>query len=560
MGLPEKWDTCSRTVSVSSDGYLAHWGNTIAVVSSSNSILLLDAITGRQMSALSGHTSCIWDLAFSVDGALLVSGSGDYTAKLWDIQTGGIIKSFQHSTDIFAASISPDGTTVFTGTWDGKVHLWDVWTEEYQSVRVHEKRVTAIRFSPINSQHLISSSFDGTVKQWDMDGSVIEIFHHEEDKVWDVAYVPDGTCFVVCGWTVVVVVSSESRAVMARFHAPMGIFYSCCFSPDGSCVACGAGNNIYIWNVTNSEVHPVGKLVGHSCGVCSIVFTSSSSLVSGSYDKSVRIWQCSSFLTDSTTPDSITASLTPAQVKSVNVSTKDGIIITSDSSGMVRTWDLTTCVCKSSFSTPAPAMGVHDTYLTGNALTIVWVEVITHRGKGDTYEYHIWDVGEDQLCRRLRSFNFSNIPDLRISGDGSRIFGIHPNAIECISMNTGERISTMEGLNQGSHLDGLTVHGSKVWFENSGDWGWDFGGQEVTTFSLSRELPDKPPLCLVYQSTQITSPLAWIKEIVAGRLVFRLPEKYTGPGTKKRFDGLYLSLIPPSGEAIVIDFSSVCSQ
>ena len=36
------------------------------------------------MARLPGHTSFIWSLAFSPDGATLVSGSGDFTVRLWD--------------------------------------------------------------------------------------------------------------------------------------------------------------------------------------------------------------------------------------------------------------------------------------------------------------------------------------------------------------------------------------------------------------------------------------------------------------------------------------------
>ena len=36
--------------------------------------------TGR----LSGHTSYVWSVAWSPDGATLASGSGDFTVRLWD--------------------------------------------------------------------------------------------------------------------------------------------------------------------------------------------------------------------------------------------------------------------------------------------------------------------------------------------------------------------------------------------------------------------------------------------------------------------------------------------
>ena len=38
-------------------------------------------------------------LAFSLDGTLLVSGSEDGAIKLWDVQTGGVVKTFWGQAD-----------------------------------------------------------------------------------------------------------------------------------------------------------------------------------------------------------------------------------------------------------------------------------------------------------------------------------------------------------------------------------------------------------------------------------------------------------------------------
>jgi WD40 repeat protein len=93
-------------------------------------IIILDAITGSQMAVLSGHTwvNC---LTFSSDGKSLVSGSDDKTVKLWDMQTGGVVKTFHgHTQWVWSVSISADHTRIASGSGDHTICLWDIQTGE----------------------------------------------------------------------------------------------------------------------------------------------------------------------------------------------------------------------------------------------------------------------------------------------------------------------------------------------------------------------------------------------------------------------------------------------
>ena len=175
-GIPTQWGACSRTASLShSPKTLTGWKDIVAVGLSSNDIIILYATTGTNLSVLSGHSDEVNSLAFSLDGALLVSGSNDKTVKLWDIQTGGVIRTFHgHTNWVQSVSISPDCTTIASGLKDKNIHLWNPQTGECYHVIIggHKSHITFVRFSPTNSQ-LLTSASGGAEHQWNIHGCQI---------------------------------------------------------------------------------------------------------------------------------------------------------------------------------------------------------------------------------------------------------------------------------------------------------------------------------------------------------------------------------------------------
>ena len=547
LGLPDRWDACSRTIYLEgTPKAFAYCGDTIAVGIGSN-VVLLDPITGIRASVLSGHEDTVESLSSSLDGRLLLSRSHGDIVKLWDIQTGGVIRTLDHKTSAYSASISPDGTTIALGTWNGVILLWDVRTWKCHSIGTGQVgAVKVIEFSPIDSKRLLSSSRNGTVCWWNIDGHRIGISYEGEDGVEGLAYALDGTRFVSYGGTTATVRNSESGEVVVKLNAPdREHLTDCCLSPDGRFVACGADTIIYVWDITTSGPRLVGR-VEHSNSVTFIAFPSS--LISGSYDRSVRFWRTNGFLADSIRTDHAGVSHSLMSIESINPFAEEGIIVTSDSFGVVKTWDLTTGRLKSSFLTPAK--GKRDTRLTGDTLIIVWWTEEEEEGG-----CHIWDVYKGQLLRRFRS-TLSHLWDLKISGDESEIYGLSYTCIQAVSMQTGEETGRVE-LRNGEGLS-FFVRGSKVGINNRYDRGWDFAGPTVSDL---RELPDRPRLELVDCPIGRQARPCWIEDTVTKRRVFHLPERYTKYGTKVEWDGRFLLvLLRPAGEVVVMDFGSVCSR
>jgi WD40 repeat protein len=82
---------------------------------------------GRKCAPCSGHTDSVLSVAFSPDGRLLASGSGDNTVKLWDVATGQEVRTLRGHTDsVLSVAFSPDGRLLASGSQDGTVRIWGV--------------------------------------------------------------------------------------------------------------------------------------------------------------------------------------------------------------------------------------------------------------------------------------------------------------------------------------------------------------------------------------------------------------------------------------------------
>jgi hypothetical protein len=76
---------------------------------------------------LSGHSSFhIFSAAFSPDGRRIVSGSMDKTVKVWNAETGALIRTLSgHTGGVKSAAFSPDGRRIVSGADDQTVKVWD---------------------------------------------------------------------------------------------------------------------------------------------------------------------------------------------------------------------------------------------------------------------------------------------------------------------------------------------------------------------------------------------------------------------------------------------------
>ena len=549
-GAGSGWGTCSRTVSLGNPVWsLSYWNDTIAVGSCCRDIIILDAITGSQMATLSGHTDEVRCVTFSLDGRSLVSGSDDNNVKLWDVQTGGVVKTFYgHTKWVLSVSISADCTKIASGSGDGTIHLWDVQTGKCYCTIEQQGFVHHVIFSPTDPSHHISITSDNKVWQWDINGTQIPPTYDGSCVVFS----PDCTQFAVCNGNHVTIENSGSREIVAKFHVADGTIY-CCFSPDGKLIAAAAYNTAYVWDITSPDPHLIETFVGHTDYITSLAFSSPSSLISASVDGQIKFWKIGGLSTGPAAIDPQSTSLTLLPIKSISLQPRAGVVISSDSCGVVKTWDISTGTCKVSFQTPAIDAGFwgqRDAQLIDGRVIFIWYK----DGK-----IHVWNTEKAKLLQKL---NTSPPTGLRISGDGSKIISLDREFIQAWSMWTWELVGKVKlGLEGKLYLGSLYTYSSRVQvcsMYSSTQEGWDFGisGSSPAPFDPST---GRPHLDFIGGAWWQTKGPCWIKDTATGKEVFQLRGRYAKP-RDVQWDGQYLVAGYESGEVLILDFCNVLSR
>jgi WD40 repeat protein len=117
----------SRTYSVALDST-----HLLAAGADDGTVSLFDVRSCKKPRAvLRGHEGEVFATAFSRDGSLLVTGSADHRAIVWDVASRSkraVLRG--HADEVVSARFSPDGEFVVTKGGDGTYRVWDATTGE----------------------------------------------------------------------------------------------------------------------------------------------------------------------------------------------------------------------------------------------------------------------------------------------------------------------------------------------------------------------------------------------------------------------------------------------
>ena len=250
---------------------------------------------GTLRNTLKGHTAPLNGVAISPDGQLIASASWDGTIKLWSIDGRELSTLYGHQKRVWDVAFSPDGKTIASASWDGTVRLWNNKIQSWKNtvaswndsdspkqdgcistlsgvrgngsngspdsafpalqivLKGHDNTVIGVAFDGCG-QTIASVSDDKTVKLWNIDGTLLNIFKEP---------------------------SGHSREV-----------YAVAISNDGEIVASGsADNTVKLWQRDGTLLHTLEGEEGHNDGVWGVAISPDSQIVaSASEDNTVKLW------------------------------------------------------------------------------------------------------------------------------------------------------------------------------------------------------------------------------------------------------------------------------
>ncbi|XP_040208602.1 WD repeat-containing protein 37 isoform X1 [Rana temporaria] len=284
-----------------------------------------------------GHRDGLWDVGVTrTQPVVLGTASADHTALLWSIETGKCLTKYVgHAGSVNSIKFHPTDQIALTASGDQTAHIWRY------VVQLPTPQPTAD--TSISGEEEVEFS---DKDELDQDGDIsndcptvrvpITSLKSHQGVVIAADWLVGGKQAVTASWDRTAnLYDVETSELVHSLTGHDQELTHCCTHPTQRLVVTSSRDTTFrLWDFRDPSIHSVNVFQGHTDTVTSAVFTVGDNVVSGSDDRTVKVWD----LKNMRSP--IATIRTDSAVNRINVSVGQRIIALPHDNRQVRLFDM----------------------------------------------------------------------------------------------------------------------------------------------------------------------------------------------------------------------------
>jgi len=254
--------------------------------------MIREGVSGDWIGTFLGHKGAVWCARLNETADRAVTGSADFTAKLWNAVSGDEIHSWLHKHIVKASVFSKDSSFVYTGGQETKLRIFDVNKPdtEPQIFEGHSASISSIITVP-DANLIVSSAKEANVRIWDKRTKSAVKSLQTASPVTHLSMSADEKTIACAAEKKIHFWNASTFELIKTFDLPRTI-ESVAYHPTSKRFVTGCPTELWVRGYEFDSGNEIVCNKGHHGPVRCLSFSpSGEAYASGSEDGTIRIWE-----------------------------------------------------------------------------------------------------------------------------------------------------------------------------------------------------------------------------------------------------------------------------
>lgn len=256
--------------------------------------MLREGPTGDWIGTFMGHKGAVWSARLNDAATQAATGSGDFSAKLWDAVTGDCLHTYTHKHIVKTVLFSKDDSSLYTGGAEKKLRIFDLGKPDSDPVMMegHEQAISYMALNP-DPNLVVSCANEKNARVWDLRSEKTVKTLETSAPVTCLTVSNDCSTYTTSSGSEVTMWNSTTLEKIKSFTLPR-VVDCVAYHPAMKKFATGSDSELWVRAYDFESGDEVACNKGHHGPVRSVAFNpAGDNYASGSEDGTIRIWEWS---------------------------------------------------------------------------------------------------------------------------------------------------------------------------------------------------------------------------------------------------------------------------